>query len=37
MRVEDATTAERRRVLVVRLPGRPDRAVEAVIDALRRR
>jgi DNA-binding transcriptional LysR family regulator len=35
MRVEDASPAERRRVLVARLPGRPSPAVAAVIDALR--
>jgi DNA-binding transcriptional LysR family regulator len=37
MRVEDASPAERRRVLVARLPGRPSPAVAAVIDALRSR
>lgn len=35
MRVEDATAAERRRILIARLPGRPSPAVAAVIDALR--
>jgi DNA-binding transcriptional LysR family regulator len=37
MRVEDAAPAERRRVLVTRLPGKPSPAVAAVIDALRTR
>jgi DNA-binding transcriptional LysR family regulator len=35
MRVEDATAAERRRIIIARLPGRPSPAVAAVIDALR--
>jgi molybdate transport repressor ModE-like protein len=37
MHVEDAAPAERRRVLVARLPGRPNPAVAAVADALRSR
>jgi len=35
MRVEDAATAERRRVLVARLPGKSSLVVAAVVDVLR--
>jgi len=37
LRVEDASPADRRRLLVARLPGRPRPAVAAVVDALRSR